>query len=203
MKLFWFGNRKKPEVVSAPVSGEDPMKSPEFKRLRKQYAEFCISAVMPFMKAWDEFAPLCSMPEVEKITFTNETDGTPVLVVGTSDVYLRDYDVNMWRHIGKFAIVINRKPSDLSVSYFNLTRQIAVKDSATLYDHPHLYEHDICSSEADLIRQSAATGRILDVVKRSIVALHTYGPNRPYLDLQAWPLASNKLNHHLEETRNA
>src|SRR5690606_30999905 len=105
----------------------------------KQYAEYCASPVMPFTKAWDEFAFLCALPEVEKVTFCRGDDGMPVLLVGTSDVYLKDNESLDWHHIGQFVIAIQRRKKDSSVEYFNLTQRIVAGDKAIEYHHPHMY----------------------------------------------------------------
>lgn len=187
-KLYFRGRETTSDHMPSPIS-----------KLQRQYRRFCESPVVTKEKLDEDFVALCEHESVFQVAIVPTDDGRLCLIVGLKMVILRDIRFYRLHEIGEMAIVMRRSPN-AEIYLYNKTQVISVEGRGT-YHHPHVASNGlICSDYRSHIMQALAAGQVLQAVVWVIEALHTYGPDTPYCEVDKWPVVGSA---HTEEEKDA
>jgi hypothetical protein len=167
-----------------------------FKRLRKQYAEFCAAyadedEVDGFYRLGFEQFPLFFYPDPR---FPDDPQCNALLIdehhqcliIQSTLVTLNDVP------IGEFAINIKPWPrEERSFRCFNLTKRIPMGENS-FADHPHVYDGVLCSSGKDAIMLKIGERDFLEASRFILRALNTKNAGH-YRDSKEWVLAPQQI----------
>jgi len=180
--MRWFG--WKSTVPASYVRNE-----PGFDLLKERYVRLCQSPLVSPKRAEQDLLELCSLSWVDQVTAVQGA-GEVTLVIGTKCVYLLNSTqyVNCWHEIGRFAMVFRRRPNP-EFYFYNQDRLVSNLEETISCHHPHVTEEGaVCSTDVPLILNAVAAGKLKEAAERSWSVLSTYGPNRPYVHLEHWPI---------------